>query len=214
MMSATSLPFPSRENRVRSAARELWLRHGYAVSMNAVAEKAGCSKQTIYAHFGTKDELFRQVIDELVAPMTAPLDSRGDDLRASLIDFARSHLDFVASADAIAQYRRLIGEFERFPEASRSAFASASEVVCGRLADLLGEWMRRGRLRADAPDEVAELLLSMINGLQPIRQLFELGRRDGDAIERWIARAVDTFLQAWAIAPGRPDSVSFSGSKP
>lgn len=197
--------------RVRTAARELWLRHGYSVSMSAVAERTGCSKQTVYAHFGTKDELFRQVIDELVAPMTTPLDSQGDDLRASLIAFAYGHLDFVTSPDAIAQYRRLIAEFERFPDPSRSAFASASDVVCGRLADLLGIWMQRGLLRADAPDEVAELLLSMINGLLPLRQLFDLGARDTDARERWIARAIDTFLQAWTIVPGDAKPVSLSG---
>lgn len=210
-MSASVATLPSRETRMRRAARELWLEHGYAASMSAVAERAGCSKQTIYAHFGTKDELFRQVIDELVAPMTSPLDSSSDDVRASLITFANAHLDFVTSADAIAQYRRLIAEFERFPDASRSALASASDVVCGRLADLLGSWMQRGLLRADAPAEVAELLLSMINGLLPMRQLFDLGRRDSAARERWIARSIDTFLQAWAIVPADAQPVSLPG---
>ena len=62
-MSASVAAFPTLETRMRQAARELWLHHGYAASMSAVAERAGCSKQTIYAHFGTKDELFRQVID-------------------------------------------------------------------------------------------------------------------------------------------------------
>ena len=37
---------------------------GFRISMEAVAARAGCSKQTLYAHFGSKQELLRSVIAE------------------------------------------------------------------------------------------------------------------------------------------------------
>lgn len=214
MTSVASDPCPiPAARRVRRAARELWLSHGYSISMNAVAEKAGVSKQTVYTHFGTKDELFSQVIDELIAPVTVALDSSSDDIRSSLLHFARHHADFVTGTDATSQRRRLIAEFERFPEPSRSAFTSASDAVCARLSDLLDSWMQRGLLRRENPAELAELLLAMIHGLEPNRLLFDLAHRSGEEDrERWIVRAIDTFLLAWATAPAAATSASNLGT--
>ena len=46
---------------------------GFRISMEAVAARAGCSKQTLYAHFGSKQELLRSVIAEHQELATARL---------------------------------------------------------------------------------------------------------------------------------------------
>ena len=49
--------------RILAAARSLFTRSGYEVtSMDSVSAAAGVSKATVYAHFGSKPELFAAVI--------------------------------------------------------------------------------------------------------------------------------------------------------
>src|SRR3981081_2343135 len=48
------------------AARGAFLANGFgAVSMDAIAREAGVSKATIYAHFGSKEELFGAVVADV-----------------------------------------------------------------------------------------------------------------------------------------------------
>lgn len=47
------------------AARRVFLAEGYvATSMQAVADRAGVSKMTLYRHFSDKDELFQAMFFE------------------------------------------------------------------------------------------------------------------------------------------------------
>jgi AcrR family transcriptional regulator len=56
---------PPRE-RILSAARELFYRHGIrAVGVEAIAEAAATNKMTLYRHFGSKDELIAAYLTQL-----------------------------------------------------------------------------------------------------------------------------------------------------
>lgn len=46
------------------AARVVFAAHGYrTASMDAIAEQANSTKPTLYAHFGSKQELFRRLFE-------------------------------------------------------------------------------------------------------------------------------------------------------
>jgi len=56
-----------KKESIRQAALELFKLHGFEkVSINDIAQKAGVSHVTIYNHFGTKEELVREVIKRLL----------------------------------------------------------------------------------------------------------------------------------------------------
>lgn len=62
---------PPRE-RILSAARELFYRHGIrAVGVDAVAEAAGTNKMTLYRHFASKDELVAECLRRFAAEAAA-----------------------------------------------------------------------------------------------------------------------------------------------
>ena len=70
----------ARETRraVVRAARELFLDRGYAATTLAqVAERAGVSVQTVYAQFGSKPAIVKQIVDEAIA---------GDDEPIAIVD--------------------------------------------------------------------------------------------------------------------------------
>src|SRR5690349_23704954 len=91
---------------VLRGARRAFLAGGFgAVSMDTIAREAGVSKATVYAHFGSKEELFGAVIgrecEQRFAGLSAgELDPR--DLRDSLTVLGRRFLELVLSPDAIA----------------------------------------------------------------------------------------------------------------
>ncbi|WP_236546192.1 TetR/AcrR family transcriptional regulator [Stenotrophomonas sp. 364] len=72
------------------------------------AQQAGCSKQTLYSRYGSKQELLRRVMQRHVSRATAGLHSldKGD-LRGSLLQFASDYLDHCNQPHA-AQARRFI----------------------------------------------------------------------------------------------------------
>ena len=79
---------------VLRAARRAFLAGGFgAVSMDAIAREAGVSKATVYAHFGSKEELFGAVVADVAEQRFGTfsafeLDPR--DIEASLNTIARA----------------------------------------------------------------------------------------------------------------------------
>ena len=60
----TGVPAGSKAESILAAAKRAFLAAGFeAVSMDAIAREAGVSKATVYAHFGSKEELFGAVIE-------------------------------------------------------------------------------------------------------------------------------------------------------
>lgn len=191
-----------RRLEVHRAVRELLSEQGFRMSMDAVAARAGCSKQTLYAHFGSKQELMRSVMQEYLDMATARLDDGVDDPRTALLGFALEHLERL-SDPLVASTRQLLGdEATQFPEEARALYRGGCETLHQRLAEWLARAMRRGQLRHDDPHYAAELLMGMIVGLDLERRRFAMPSRDTDALrDRWAGFAVDAFLRAFAPTP-------------
>ena len=74
--SSTKRQAQARETRrsILEAALELFVTSGYAAtSIQTIAEQAGVAVQTVYAVFGTKRELLRQLIESTIAGDDEPL---------------------------------------------------------------------------------------------------------------------------------------------
>src|ERR1043165_6913846 len=106
-----------RQQRMREAAIELLFEMGYAVSMDAVAQRAGCSKQTVYKHFGSKEGLFRSVVQEIIRPLSDVLDSdAGGNLTERLHAFALAHQEHLAEPRTVAAIRMFSVDVARYPD--------------------------------------------------------------------------------------------------
>lgn len=65
------------EERILGAARELFVRDGYAATtLAAVADAARVGHRTVYVRFGTKADLLKRVVDVAIAGDTQPVDLR------------------------------------------------------------------------------------------------------------------------------------------
>lgn len=207
LMSPSSLPTPARvrRQRVHDAVRELLSEQGFRVSMNAVAIRAGCSKQTLYSQFGSKAELLRSVVQEHTDIATARLDDSSDEPREVLLAFAMEHMRRLADPSVVATCQLLSAEAPQFPEEARSLYQEGCATLQQRLANWLQSAMRRGQVKLGDPHFTAELLLSMIVGLDFERQRFAVPHRADEAEQRrWVEFAVDAFLRAFAVTATTP----------
>lgn len=79
---AAPKPAPSGARAARKrqavvrAARDLFLREGFGVGMDAIAAEAGVSKVTVYNHFGSKEALFTAVV---AGALDEPLAAGGEE---------------------------------------------------------------------------------------------------------------------------------------
>jgi TetR/AcrR family transcriptional regulator, mexJK operon transcriptional repressor len=122
---------PARDRRsaakhaaILNAATEVFLREGYArASVDAVADVAGVGKQTVYGHFGDKQQLFLAVVEHAHAahPLngTDVITDTGDP-QADLTAAAKWIIRAVTTPEIAALHRLTIAELTHHPELQRS----------------------------------------------------------------------------------------------
>jgi TetR/AcrR family transcriptional regulator, mexJK operon transcriptional repressor len=174
--------------RVLRAATSSFLARGYGSSVDDIARRAGVAKQTVYQHFANKDELFKAVAGDLAKRVLVKLE--GGDIRQSLIRFAVEYRKRALGAQGIATFRTLVPEVPRFRAVARDMYANSAGQMVRRLAEFLKE-----KLEAPDPEFSAEMLLSMLAGLDRMKRLFALPPGPESESAR-AARIVDLFLKA------------------
>lgn len=174
------------------------------MSMDAVAQHAGCSKQTLYSRYGNKQALLRRVMQRHVGHATGAMlrALRGDDLRGSLLQFATDFLEHFNQPHVGQACRLIAADAAQFPEEARTLYRHGAGALTLHLAEWIETVCSRGLLRHDDPHFMAELLLSMIAGQDFDKQRFHTPHRDDAALRRrWAEFSVDGFLRAFAPQP-------------
>ncbi|MET9722413.1 TetR/AcrR family transcriptional regulator [Streptomyces zaomyceticus] len=227
---AKAAPAGARAARKRQAvvraARDLFLREGFGVGMDAIAAEAGVSKVTVYNHFGSKEALFTAVVAGVLdEPLAEGGGSEGPDLArlaaadgpaalaAALTEAGRSWGRAVRTDAEGRALRTLVAtELHRFPELGRAWRAHGPTGHHPAVADALRTLAERGLL--DVPDlEVAVLqLYSLLVFPQMVFEQYgaELGEELSD---RLVVDGVEMFLRRYAPGTGpRPEPES--GTEP
>jgi AcrR family transcriptional regulator len=191
--------------RIRCAALGEFCEKGYGASVDDIARRAGVVKQTLYHHYGSKDELFREALIVLAEDLFVELESSSGPLREDLLRFAESYRAKTLNEQGVALFRMLIAEAPRFPELLRTLF-EAGQVASHGLARRLQQAMALGEMRPDDAGFAASMLLSMLGGKERDLLLLGLPAGLGGPAAR-TERIVQLFLQAYA-----PTSAPFQGN--
>lgn len=102
------------------AVRDLMATRGMQLSMDSVAQQAGCSKQTLYSRYGSKQELLRRCCSGTCAgPRPGCVHWKAMTCAAACCSSPSTTDHF--NEPHVVQTRRLIaGEAARFPDEARS----------------------------------------------------------------------------------------------
>jgi len=154
----------ARLAKILDAATDLFLKVGYEqTSIDAILLRSGGSKSTLYAYFPTKEDLFRAVIDNVVANsgLDAALDISAN-ARIVLAEFAVSRQRVVLSPRHRAVLRLVIAERERFPDLAQIYWERGPQRSGQQLCTYFEALRNREILAIDDAQEAAEFFIGML----------------------------------------------------
>ena len=133
--------------------------------MQAIAARAGASKETLYRHFGSKEELFAEIIASRARSFLEDLDERFEQ-PGSVADVLRALgqklLETMTGADAISLCRIVVAEGPRNPELGALFMTAGPDHVRNRLTEFLQAAVARGELVCPDPDCAARIFLGAV----------------------------------------------------
>jgi len=154
MSAAPSSDDDPRREQILEAARSAFLANGYAyTSIDAVAQAARVSKQTIYQHFRDKADIFRHVVvrDMELFQYLPDLTADARPPEAVLLDVAHWLYEHHATPEHVAMFSMLIGAAAEFPDlvTAHDRFRASSSL--GRVTEYLALLDEKGILAIDDP---------------------------------------------------------------
>ncbi|OYU15215.1 MAG: TetR family transcriptional regulator [Alphaproteobacteria bacterium PA4] len=194
----------AKGNAILDAGWALFLERGVgAVSIEAIAARAGVSKMTVYKHFTDKHALFEEaVLREMRAIQTVQIirpSGQQDDLEGTLRAFGIGIMSYLATGAAVDFYNVLAGELRRHPDIAQTFYALGPARTIANLASILSG--AGDRLAIDDPLKAAEALFGLWQGASNFQ--LSLGV-DTDATEKAIAERVDYGIAFFMRAVLRP----------
>jgi AcrR family transcriptional regulator len=145
-----------RPREICAAALDAFAEKGFAAAnLEEIARRAGVSKGTLYLYFKDKDELFRAVVRDTIAP---DIDSVSGALLASDLPFAdcirmllRRFAEVSAKVPVGPVAKMVIGESRNFPKLARVWHDEIVSKAIGLIAALIEKGQQRGEVRAGDP---------------------------------------------------------------
>ena len=181
---------------ILEAAVDLFVRRGFKdVSMDSIAKQAGVSKQTVYSHFGTKNDLFTAAITAKcdVYHINERIFQQAASCRDILIDFCLHFHDMVTSEAAISIHRTCAAQTLNHREIGELFYQAGPLRVITLLSDYLAQKNLQGELAIDDTEDASLQLILMAQSHKKIQR--ELGITVSDKDYRvYLTGCVDMFL--------------------
>lgn len=200
MDSKSAKPACEGAERILKAAEELFSEFGFdAVSMNAIADRAGVSKANIFHHFKSKNDLYIAVIRSACDEAGGYLDQFGSDegdFSQRFQRFSRDQLEHMLQKPEIS---RLI-QRDLLDQKDNHGQELAEGVFSGhfsRLVKIIRDGQEKGELRKDVdPALLAVMVIELNDAFFMSRDIYrhfpEVGFMDDSA--RYNQMVVDILL--------------------
>jgi len=190
--------------QILDVALEVFTVHGYqTASMDMIAAQACMSKQTLYRHFGSKEQLFVHVVQALIerspVRVPAPVGGSGRELRALLIAFADQLATSFCDPKTVQTFRLVISEGARRSNLGQLFYEEITKVAAHPLAARLAVATDRKLLNVAEPFEAAVRLIAMVKEYFLWPRLLGRPSDFGNVRQKQIVgELVDEFLRAHA----------------
>ena len=193
-----------RREEIAAVAQRVFLERGYAeTTMQIIASRAGASKETLYRHFGCKEDLFSEIVQiramGVFKGMVGECGLQGEP-REVLRTLALNLLRLLMSPDSLALYRLVLIETPRTPEVGRIFFEQGPAEVMRQLTGYLDRATKRRLLNCPDPLQATRLFLGSVIGN---RHMIALVAPDWEVVteeklHRHVDAAVAMFLATYA----------------
>ncbi len=202
MNSKTRNKSTAKRQQILAAATQLFTEQGYAsTSMDLIARHADVSKQTVYSHFGSKDELFAAAIEDRCDSYQM-LDFSLDDLsnpKEKLLTLAQRFLCMLTSKEACAVHKICAYESKSYPLLSELFYQAGPEKVTNDVAELMTALDKHQILKIPDPHFAALQFLNMMKGEAWMRVEFNTQHQlSQEEIDAYLRSSVELFMRGYA----------------
>ncbi|SNT75055.1 TetR/AcrR family transcriptional regulator [Paracoccus seriniphilus] len=195
MTHSTSDNDPRREAILKAAA-DLFFERGYAeTSIDAIIERVGGSKRTLYRLFGNKPGLFEAIIRENGKSLFAETTDAAPGplpFETALEQFATRLLELTVQPRTVAIYRVVVSEAPRFPDLGRIFFEHGPLRGKEWLIQTLARAASEGIVTLPDPEAAAGIFMGMVRNDLQQQMILGLRQTPSSAEIRQIARAATT----------------------
>lgn len=187
---------PTKTEAILEAAQALFAEQGGGVSMEAIARRAGVSRQTLYNRFPSKLEIGRALAGRRSDAISAPLRIGGDP-QTVLTTWAALLLDKICGEDGKTSMRGVALMSPHAPDVTQAIYQAGPGESLRRLSGWLAEQDRSGALSVPDPAAAAEMFAGMVLGHGHLRAVLGVPHPPFDRDAR-AAETARRFLRAFA----------------
>jgi AcrR family transcriptional regulator len=160
-----------RPREICAAALDVFAEKGFAAAkLDEIARRAGVSKGTLYLYFKDKEDLFRAVIRDTVAPNIAAIRETVEAADMPFAQVVRALLprfaEITSRVPVGAVAKMVIGESRNFPELAKVYYDLVVSQAIALLSGLIERAQAKGEVRAGDPRlHALSLMGPMLMGL-------------------------------------------------
>ncbi len=170
--------------------------------MDAIAKEAGVSKQTVYSHFTSKDQLFEMCIGEKCKQMYLIEEVFSDQRPLSdvLMEFGLTFHNFMLSHEAQSTFKAAVSQQDSHPDLAKAYLAAGPERTSQRFAEFLVGRIKKGELKSDINIEFAtSQFLLLCHGRGVVHQQLGMDLEESEVSKHtYISSCVVMFLLAYS----------------
>jgi AcrR family transcriptional regulator len=196
----------TKEESILNAAAELFLAQGFKdVSITNIVDKAGCSRETIYRYFNNKEDIFvniiKQLIEDYLATMELAISLKSENLREGLIEWSLALLLSIGDEKYIRFRRLVISEMNSRPEHGKLYFEMTYQKGTNAVAKYFKVFQSKGQLKPMDTDHLAEYFVGMILYKPLHERLLGLSKQQGKKeLLSYVHRVVDDFIEGYGVS--------------
>lgn len=183
-----------------NTAAKLFISEGYEKSsMVAIAAAADVSKQTVYSHFGNKEQLFSAAIEYKCEEynVSHQLGDNNKTTRESIEEFCHRFSELLVSPEAIGLHRVCVAEAAS-SRVTKLFWQAGPGKIRQELTTYLKQQTALGYLRIENFDFACSHLLSMLDGEAPHRIILGLPHEQAlQHLPLYAKSCADVFLAAY-----------------
>ena len=198
-----------RPGEIVEAAMAVFAERGFAAAkLDDIARRAGVSKGALYLYFETKEEIFRAVVDQAIAPNLHAVRAMVAAHPGPLSDLLRlvaervGHLMETLPVGGVI--KMVIAEAGNFPELARVWHDDLVAQILGALTDAIRAAQGRGEVRPGDPRMYAlEVIAPMLVGVIWRETFTPIGAEPFD-LPALAEQHVETLLRGMSLEPVSP----------
>ena len=190
------------------AALAVFAEKGFAAAkLDEIARRAGISKGALYLYFETKEDIFRAVVGQVIAPNMAAVKALAKAHPGpfdQLIRGVAAQIGLVAQTSSLGAVGKMVlGEARNFPELARVWHDELVSQVLGAFAEAVQAAQGRGEIKPGDPRTYAlQFVAPLLVGVMWRETFVPVGAQPFD-LPALMAQHVETLLHGLMIKEPR-----------